>query len=409
MHTGKQDFPPSPPSPPSIDCRLPTVYLPNRGNGMTAIANRLRIAQVAPLAERVPPRKYGGTERVVAALTDELVRRGHEVTLFASGDSETLARLEAIVPVGLRLMPGTQMPRDHYPALMAELGQVYARAGEFDLIHNHNDYFAFPLAHLSNTPTLTTLHGRLDLPTLPVIYTAYPKAPVNSISMDQRYPLPQAHWVGNVYNGVDLSHFTMGDGSGGYFAFLGRISSDKGIAQAIEIARRTGIPLKIAAKIDDDQPDYYDWIKEDLNGPLVEWIGEISEHDKSAFLGNARALLFPVQWPEPFGLALAEAMACGTPVLATAYGAVPEVVVNGVTGFVCATTDALVAAACRLDEVSRHACRAHVEAHFSASTMTTGYERLYRQLIGARTAMEAPIPRTLDAEYARDTMLSIGE
>jgi len=376
---------------------------------MTAIANRLRIAQVAPLAERVPPRKYGGTERVVAALTDELVRRGHEVTLFASGDSETLARLEAIVPVGLRLMPGTQMPRDHYPALMAELGQVYARAGEFDLIHNHNDYFAFPLAHLSHTPTLTTLHGRLDLPTLPVIYTAYPKAPVNSISMDQRYPLPQAHWVGNVYNGVDLSHFTMGDGSGGYFAFLGRISSDKGIAQAIEIARRTGIPLKIAAKIDDDQPDYYDWIKEDLNGPLVEWIGEISEHDKSAFLGNARALLFPVQWPEPFGLALAEAMACGTPVLATPYGAVPEVVVNGVTGFVCATTDALIAAASRLDEISRHACRAHVEAHFSASTMTTGYERLYRQLIGARTAMEAPIARTLDAEYARDTMLSIGE
>ena len=368
---------------------------------MTAMANRLRIAQVAPLAERVPPRKYGGTERVVAALTDELVRRGHEVTLFASGDSETLARLEPIVPVGLRLMPGTLMPRDHYPVLMAELGQVYARGGEFDLIHNHNDYFAFPLAHLSDTPTLTTLHGRLDLPTLPVIFEAYPAAPVNSISMDQRRPLPHAHWVGNVYNGVDLSHLAVGDGSGGYFAFLGRISSDKGIAQAIEIARRTGIPLKIAAKIDDDQPDYYDQIKEDLCGPLVEWIGEISEEQKSAFLGNARALLFPIQWPEPFGLALAEAMACGTPVLATPYGAVPEIVTEGITGFVRPTTDALVEAVGRLDEIDRSACRAHVESHFSAQTMTTGYERLYQQLIGARAPIDEKTPHTLDAGYVR--------
>ncbi len=204
--------------------------------------NRLRIAQIAPLAERVPPRKYGGTERVVAALTDELVRRGHDVTLFASGDSETLARLEPIVPLGLRLMPEIQMPRDHFPVLIAQLGQVYARGGRVRPHPQSQRLLRLSPRTLTETPMLTTMHGRLDLPTLPVIFEAYPDAPVNSISMDQRRPLPHAHWVGNVYNGVDLSHLPVGDGSGGYFAFLGRISSDKGITEAIEIAEAPAFP-----------------------------------------------------------------------------------------------------------------------------------------------------------------------
>ncbi len=374
------------------------------------MSDRLRIAMVAPLAERVPPRKYGGTERVVAALTDELVRRGHDVTLFASGDSETLARLVPIVPTGLRLLPETQMPRDHLPAVIAQMGQVFARADEFDLIHNHNDYFAFPFARMTYTPVLTTLHGQLDLPTLPVVYAAYPDAAVNSIGMHQRRPLPQARWVGNVPNGVDLTHLHVGNGSGGYFAFLGRISPHKGITQAIAIARRTGIPLRIAAKIDDDHPEYYDLMKNELDGRLIKWVGEISEAEKSDFLGNARALLFPIQWPEPFGLAMAEAMACGTPVLATPFGAVPEVIVDGMTGFIRNTADELATLVNRLGEIDRHACRAHVETYFSAAAMTTGYERLYERLIAERTnaGTAVRLPPSLNATLTRAVLPTTG-
>src|SRR6185437_973576 len=223
----------------------------------------LRIAQIAPLAERVPPLKYGGTERVVAALTNELVRRGHDVTLFATGDSDTLATLVPLVPSGLRLLPGLEMPRDIHPPQMLELGRVFERAEEFDVIHSHVDFFTFPFTRLVRTPVLTTMHGRLDLPTLPLIFDAYPDAAVNSISRHQQRPLPQARWVGNVYNGIDLRHLHVGDGGGGYFAFLGRITPEKGIGQAVEIAKRTGIPLKIAAKVDDDHPEYFDLIRDD--------------------------------------------------------------------------------------------------------------------------------------------------
>ncbi len=344
----------------------------------------LRIAQVAPLAERVPPLKYGGTERVVAALTDELVRRGHDVTLFATGDSETLATLVPLVPTGLRLLPGVVMPRDLHPAQMMQLGQVFGRAEDFDLIHTHTDFFAFPFTRFVRTPVLTTLHGQLDLPTLPLIFDAYPDAAVNAISARQRQPLPQAHWVGTVHNGIDLSHFRVGAGTGRYFAFLGRFSPNKGILEAIEIARRTGIPLKIAAKVDDDDPDYFEIVRPAIDGTFIEWVGEIGESDKSDFLGNARALLFPIQWPEPFGLAMIEAMACGTPVLATPCGAVPEVIADGATGFIRATVAGLVAAADDLGSLDRAVCRAHVERYFSAQAMADGYERIYRALITAR-------------------------
>lgn len=339
--------------------------------------NRLRIAQIAPLAERVPPLKYGGTERVVAALTNELVRRGHDVTLFATGDSETLATLVPLVPSGLRLVPGLEMPRDIHPPQMVQLGRVFEHADAFDIIHSHVDFFTFPFTRFVRTPVLTTMHGRLDLPTLPLIFAAYPDAAVNSISRHQQRPLPQARWVGNVYNGIDLRQMHVGNGSGGYFAFLGRISPNKGISQAIEIAKRTGIPLKIAAKVDDDHPEYFDLVKDEIDGTLVDWIGEIGDDEKSAFLGDALALLFPIQWPEPFGLAMIEAMACGTPVLATPCGSVPEIVVDGVTGFIRPSVDGLVEAADRLGEIDRVACRMQVEQHFSARSMAIGYERLY--------------------------------
>lgn len=346
--------------------------------------DRLRIAQIAPLAERVPPLKYGGTERVVASLADELVRRGHNVTLFGTGDSDTLADLAPLVPSGLRLLPGIEMPRDLHPPQMMQLGHVFERADEFDIIHSHVDFFTFPFIRFVRTPVLTTMHGRLDLPTLPLIFEAYPDAAVNSISRHQRRPLPTAGWVGNVYNGIDLRHFRIGDGGGGYFAFLGRISPHKGISEAIQIARQTGIPLKIAAKVDDDHPEYINLVKDEVDGRMVEWVGEIGEDEKSDFLGNARALLFPIQWPEPFGLAMVEALACGTPVLATPCGAVPEVVVDDVTGFIRPSVEALVEAAGHLGEIDRAACRTQVEQHFSARGMAAEYERLYRALIAER-------------------------
>jgi len=358
--------------------------------------NRLRIAQIAPLAERVPPLKYGGTERVVASLTNELVRRGHDVTLFATGDSDTLATLVPLVPSGLRLLPGVQMPRDLYPAQMFELGRVFERADEFDIIHSHVDFFTFPFIRFVRTPVLTTMHGQLDLPMLPLIFDAYPDAAIASVSRHQQRPLPQARWVGNVYNGIDLQHLHVGTGQGGYFAFLGRISPYKGIVQAIEIAKRTGIPLKIAAKVDDDHPEYLDLIRDDLDGKFIEWIGEIGDDEKSDFLGNARALLFPIRWPEPFGLTMAEAMACGTPVLATPCGSVPEIVVDGQTGFIRATVDDLVDAVRHLDTIDRAACRSQVEQHFSARSMTIGYERLYDRLIAEQQHM----PHILDVEAA---------
>ena len=338
----------------------------------------MRIAQIAPLVERVPPLLYGGTERVVSALTEELVRRGHEVTLFASGDSVTDARLVPITERALRL---DQSVQDPYAHTMRQLGTIFAHAADFDLIHNHLDYFAWPFARLVHTPVVTTMHGRLDLPDLAAVTRDYREQPLVSISDSQRDPLPWANWAATVYNGIDLTPYPFHDRHGAYFAFIGRIAPEKNLEGAIEIARATGIPLKIAAKVDPVDEDYYqNEIKPRIDGSLIEYVGEIGEHEKGAFLGPAYALLFAVDWPEPFGLAMAEAMACGTPVLGLRRGSVPEVVQDGVTGFVCDSEGALAAAARRIPELDRRACRRHVETRFSAAAMADGYEAVYREL-----------------------------
>ena len=350
----------------------------------------MRIAQIAPLAEPVPPELYGGTERVVSLLTEELVRRGHEVTLFASGDSETEARLAPVAREALRLSPEDVDPVLH---TMLEMGLVFEHADEFDIIHSHVDYFTLPFTRLVRTPVVTTLHGRLDLPGLRRAYQRYPDAHLVSISDNQREPIPDGGWVATVYNGLDLDRFPFAAEAGEYFAFVGRICPEKNIEGAIDIARRTGVPLRIAAKVDPVDVEYHETVIEPLiDGQHVEYLGELDDTDKGKLLAGARALLFPVDWPEPFGLAMTEAMACGTPVLALRRGSVPEVVEDGVTGFVRDTVDELVAAVDGLDGLSRDACRERVESHFSLPVMTDGYEAVYRTLVGDAKRV-TPSPR----------------
>ena len=361
----------------------------------------MRIAQVAPPFESVPPANYGGTERVVALITEELVRRGHEVTLFASGDSTTVARLVPTVDTALWRQAETRDPLVYWAITV---GEVYRRAaqGEFDIIHSHLDFMAFPCAALSDTPTVTTLHGRLDLPDLRRLYARFPDLPVVSISNSQRQPLPMAHWVGTVYNAVDLSQLPFHRRGGDYLAFLGRITPDKGVDRAIHIARRVGLPIKIAARMplahSDDLTTRGDWeyyhqvIEPLFREPGVEYIGEVSDATKADFLGNARALLFPIDWPEPFGLAMAEALACGTPVVARRRGSVPEVIQNGVTGWFGETDEELAALCQRIDDIDRAACRAEAERRFSPGAMVDGYEAVYCCLLRSVDASRAPSP-----------------
>jgi glycosyltransferase involved in cell wall biosynthesis len=336
----------------------------------------MRIAMVAPLSESVPPALYGGTERVVSVLTEELVRRGHAVTLFASGDSQTHAELVACCPRGLRLDQGV---RDHVATTMLQLGEVYRRAGDFDVIHNHIDYFAFPFARLTTTPTITTTHGRLDLAEVQRVYGAFAEQPLISISDAQRARLPGVNWLRTVYNGIDLTNFHFRPDPGDYLVFLGRISPEKRPDRAIEIARDVGMRLLIAAKVDPADQAYYDHAIAPMirDCPLVEYIGEVDERQKDALLGGAYAYLFPIDWPEPFGLTMVEAMATGTPVIAYRAGSVPEVVVDGVTGFICDSFRGMVDAVARVPDIDRRACRTHVERHFSAAAMVAGYERAY--------------------------------
>lgn len=339
----------------------------------------MRIAQIAPLAEPVPPELYGGTERVVSLLTEELVRRGHEVTLFASGDSDTDAQLVSVTREALRRSPEDVDQNLH---LMLELGMVFEHAKNFDVIHSHVDYFSLPFARLVDTPVVTTLHGRLDLPGLQTIYGRYREAPLVSISVNQREPLHGVHWVSTIYNGTDLERFTFSETGGDGFVFVGRICPEKNIEGAIAIARHTGVPLRIAAKVDPVDQEYYESVITPLiDGEHVEYLGELGDADKDALLGSARALLFPVDWPEPFGLAMTEAMACGTPVLALKRGSVPEVVEDGVTGFVRDSEDELADATAGVDSLSRRACRERVERLFSVEVMTDAYERVYRSLV----------------------------
>ena len=350
----------------------------------------LRIAQVAPLTERVPPQLYGGTERVVSVLTEELVRRGHHVTLFASGDSVTKAHLVPVTGGSLRLSGSAADPLVH---TMVQLGMVFEHAGEFDVIHNHLDYMALPFTRLVRTPVVTTMHGRLDLPDLPAVMGAYPEAHLVSVSDRQRQPLPEAGWVATVYNGLDLSLFRFEDRVGDYFTFVGRISPEKNLEGAIAISRHTGIPLRIAAKVDRVDVDYYESVIAPLiDGRHVEYLGELGDEDKSVLLGGARALLFPVAWPEPFGLAMTEAMACGTPVLALDVGSIPEVVADGVTGFIGASVDELVQVADRVEQLDRQACRTRVEDCFSSGAMADGYEAVYRALAPPRVRFDDLLP-----------------
>ena len=343
----------------------------------------MRIAQVSPLIEAVPPKLYGGTERVVAYLTDALVALGADVTLFASGDSRTAARLEPVLPRALRLDPQT---RDHIAAHVVMLESVARRAGEFDIVHLHLDYLGYPFLQRTGVPFVTTLHGRLDLPELPPVYALFDDVPVVSISHAQRAPLPGAHYVATVHHGLPERLLLPGFGAGGYLAFLGRISPEKAPDAAIRIAAKAGMRLKIAAKIDRVDRDYFAAVIEPLLAqPHVEFVGEIGEDEKEAFLGNAAGLLFPIAWQEPFGLVMIEAMACGTPVIALRHGSVPEVVDDGVTGFIVADEDQAAAAARRLNTLSRARIRRVFEERFTARRMAGDYLDIYRRLI-ARAA-----------------------
>lgn len=338
----------------------------------------MRIAQVAPVAEAVPPLAYGGTERVVSWLTEELVRRGHDVTLFASGDSVTQARLHSVVPKSLRLQDKLALSHA-YTVLEMEL--VADLSHEFDIIHYHVDYHHFSLSRRCKTPNVTTMHGRLDLPELAVLFDKFREMPVVSISDSQRAPLPNANWIDTVYHGFPCDLLRFEPNPQGYFAFLGRISREKRLDRAIDIANALRQPLKVAAKIDPTDREYYKQVIEPkMNSPYVEFIGEINDAQKSEFLGNAKALLFPIDWPEPFGLTMIEAMACGTPVVAFSHGSVPEVLEHGKTGFLVTDMQAAIRAAERIGELDRHVCRRTFEQRFSVSVMAERYEEVFRRL-----------------------------
>jgi glycosyltransferase involved in cell wall biosynthesis len=339
----------------------------------------MRIAQVAPLVESVPPKLYGGTERIVSYLTEELVRQGHEVTLFASADSVTAANLIPCAPMALRLAG----VRDAQPYWVLQLEKVRRRAGDFDILHFHTDFLHFPLVRSLAAPAVTTMHGRLDLPEYPPLFAEFDDMRLVSISDEQRRPLlVPARWLATVPHGLpaDLYSFSPGVGDG-YLAFLGRISPEKRPDRAIEIARRAGVKLKIAAKVDRADRQYFeDMIRPLLKGPGIDYVGEINDRDKQALLAGATALLFPIDWPEPFGLVQIEAMACGTPVIAWRSGATPEVVDHGVTGLIVETVDEAVAAVEKVRSLSREAVRERFEKRFSIERVARDYVRVFQSL-----------------------------
>jgi glycosyltransferase involved in cell wall biosynthesis len=343
------------------------------------VVKPLRVAQVAPLYESVPPKHYGGTERIVSYLTEELVAQGHDVTLFASGDSETSARLVAVCPRSLRLDPDCIDQLAHHVVL---LERVMQQSDAFDIIHFHVDYLHFPLSRRGSYKHVTTMHGRLDIPDLVPLYREFPEVPLVSISDAQREPLPWVNWQGTVYHGLPRDLYRFHGGPGTYLACLGRISPEKGVDRAIAIAKQVGIPLRIAAKVDKADQEYFDSVIEPLlHDPLVEYIGEIGDDDKDEFLGNAQALLFPIDWPEPFGIVMIEAMACGTPVIAYSSGSVPEVMEQGRTGFVVRELDDAVEAVRRVPQLSRARCREVFEERFTAARMAHDYLEVYAQLM----------------------------
>jgi glycosyltransferase involved in cell wall biosynthesis len=349
--------------------------------GLVERITRMKIAQIAPLIESVPPRLYGGTERIVSYLTEELVALGHDVTLFASGDSITAAKLVACVPQALRLDANV---RDSIPYYMLMLDRVRQRAADFDVLHFHIDQFHFPLFRTLAGRTVTTLHGRQDLPDLHALYVGFDDMPLVSISGAQRAPVPRANFAGTVHHGIPVDLHRAGTGAGGYLAFLGRISPEKRPDRAIAIARAMGIPLKIAAKVDRADEVYFRTeIKPLLGAGGVEFIGEINDQQKTQFLGEAQALLFPIDWPEPFGLAMIEAMACGTPVLAFRCGSVVEIVEDGLTGAIVDSMEEAIAALPRVVALDRIKVRQRFERRFSATRMAKDYIDVYRSLLAS--------------------------
>jgi glycosyltransferase involved in cell wall biosynthesis len=349
----------------------------------------MKIAQISPLMEAVPPKLYGGTERIVSYIADELAAMGHDVTLFASGDSTTAARLEPVWPRALRL---DATMRDYLAPHMVMLQTIVQRAAEFDIIHSHVDYLAFPILRQTGVPFLTTLHGRLDLAELGPLYALFDDVPVVSISDSQREPLPHANYVATVHHGIPERLLTPGFGAGGYLAFIGRISPEKAPDAAIRIAAAAGMKLKIAAKVDAVDREYFaERIEPLLKSPDVEYIGEINDAEKSAFLGNAAGLIFPIAWREPFGLAMIEAMACGTPVIALRRGSVPEVIDDGITCFIVDDEAAAAAAARRLHELDRARVRHVFEARFTVRRMTEDYLNIYRRLIARKQPLREAV------------------
>jgi glycosyltransferase involved in cell wall biosynthesis len=345
----------------------------------------MHIAQIAPLTEAVPPKLYGGTERVVHWLTEELVALGHDVTLFASGDSRTSGTLEPMWPKALRLDGSIRDPNALH---MMMLERVRQRVAEFDFLHFHLDYYPFSLFSRQPTPFVTTLHGRLDLPEHQPVFTTFSSIPVVSISNAQRRPVPQARWVRTVHHGLPENLLRPRPVKPSYLAFLGRIAPEKGVDRAIRIAARCEIPLKIAAKVDRADIDYFETeIRPLLSLPFIEYIGEISDHEKSEFLSGAIGLIMPINWPEPFGLVMIEALACGTPVIAFNRGSVPEIIEEGLTGFVVEDETSAIGAVNRLSQLSRERVRKRFEERFTARRMAKDYLSVYRSL------MEQSMPR----------------
>jgi glycosyltransferase involved in cell wall biosynthesis len=349
---------------------------------------RMKIAQVAPLAESVPPKTYGGTERVVSWLTEDLVRRGHHVTLFASGDSQTGAELVPVVPRALRLDPNV---KDCQPYNLILLDRIFQRAEDFDVIHFHVDMIHYPLFRNMADRVVTTLHGQLDFPDLHAFYRAFSEMPLVSISQAQRKPMPPVNWLATVHHGMPKDLYRpYYSPRGDYLAFVGRICPEKGIEDAIAIAKRTGIPLKIGAKVDRADRAYFEArVAPLLSDPLIEDLGEVDDREKNELLGNAAAMLFPISWPEPFGLVMIEAAACGTPVIAYACGSVPEVVEDGVTGFVVNNVDEAVQAVNRARTLDRASIRRHFERRFTVEQMTNKYIDVYNRLVDSRLSIAA--------------------
>jgi glycosyltransferase involved in cell wall biosynthesis len=365
----------------------------------------MRIAQIAPLAESVPPKLYGGSERVASWLTEELVAQGHDVTLFASGDSITKATLAPCARRGLRL----DGLRDHTGTLLVMLSNVRERADEFDMLHFHVEQLQVPLFYQLRHKCVSTLHGRLDMPDFHPVYKAFPKMPLVSISDSQRVPLPPGiNWLATIPHGLPEENYRFNPNAGKYLAFLGRMSPEKRPDRAIEVAKGVGIPLKMAAKVDPSEVTYFEQhIKPLLDHPLIEYIGEIGDHEKQEFLGNALALLFPIDWPEPFGLVMIEAMAVGTPVIAWRAGSVEEVIDDGLSGLVVDSMDDMVLAVARASELSREVVRERFEARFTAAKMARSYVRAYQRCIsmGGEPAPE-PIRRDRQPMVVDDVLKS---